>query len=1021
MMKKYSFLFLFVILAYYSKAQNVGINTTGAAPNLSAMLDIDVSALATKTGLLIPRVTLAQKTAMNPLPAIAQGLVVYQTDGVEGFYYNTSLTLVPTWNYIGATTNGWSITGNAGTSVATNFLGTTDGQPLMFKVNGIKSGYIDYLNAGSNDGNTALGFSTFLANTTGYQNAAFGWKALTANTTGFGNAAFGNSALIATTTGSSNTSIGDLSLTGNTTGTGNTAVGYKAGVTATAANANTTGTNNVFVGFQAGPSSATQLDNAIAIGKNALVGSSNTMVLGGTGVDAVNVGVGVSAPAQKLHVSGGSVLTDRAYAASTISIAANTAAFTTGALAASQIRITDNLSAVANGNLTYGAAAIEGQYLWITNADAQTLPFSSTTPTTNIPSGKTMGFVYVFGAWQPVSANPSAASGWDLLGNTGTVAGTNFVGTTDSVALVFKINGHMGGRIGLAADINTNFGNNSLASATLTGNSNSAFGNKSMLKNTTGSGNTAAGANSLQNNTTGGNNTVSGSNALSANSTGGYNTAMGTFALFGNNGSNNASFGSFSMFTNSTGYSNTAIGTNSLYTNSTGGRNTAVGDSAMYTNSSGSNNVASGFASLFTNSTGYNNTANGNVALNKNTSGYKNTAVGDSAMYSNTTGYNNAAVGERALGSNTTGFNNSAIGNSALNKNTTGQVNTAIGANALSSNTTGSINTAVGVGTLLNNTAGNFNTALGYNSLYNNTGPAAGNTGLGYNTLNANVSGTYNTASGSQALVANTTGVQNTANGYQALLANTTGGYNTAIGTLAGYNSITPANSNVSGSFNVFLGYNAGQNVATQLTNAIAIGSNATVNASNALVLGSINGVNGALATVNVGIGTSLPAERLEICGNLKVNGNIAASGTILGGQAITCSSDRRFKKNILPLSNALNDVLKLQGVTYNWRVDEFPEKGFTNASQIGFIAQDIEMIFPQMVFTDAKGYKSVDYSRLTPVLVEALKAQQKIIDTQNKNIEDLKAEVNNIQALLKYNGLSKPEMKNTPVSAEKK
>jgi len=302
MMKNYSILFLFLLLVGYSKAQNVGINTTGAAPNLSAMLDIDVSALATKTGLLIPRVTLVQKTAMNPLPAIAQGLVVYQTDGVEGFYYNISLTLVPTWNYIGATTNGWSITGNAGTSVATNFLGTTDGQPLMFKVNGLKSGYIDYLNAGSNDGNTALGFSTLLANTTGYQNAAFGWKALTANTTGFGNAAFGNSALIASTSGSSNTSIGDLSLTGNTTGTGNTAVGYKAGVTATAANANSTGTNNVFVGFQAGPSSATQLDNAIAIGKNALVGSSNTMVLGGTGVDAVNVGVGVSAPAQKLHV-----------------------------------------------------------------------------------------------------------------------------------------------------------------------------------------------------------------------------------------------------------------------------------------------------------------------------------------------------------------------------------------------------------------------------------------------------------------------------------------------------------------------------------------------------------------------------------------------------------------------------------------------------------------------------------------------------------------------------------------------
>lgn len=106
-------------------AQNIAINTTGAAANLSAMLDIT----ATNRGLLIPRITSAQKTAMNPLPAAAQGLLVYQTDGIEGFYYNISTTTTPNWVYLlpGSTGGaGWSITGNAGTVAGTNFLGTTD-------------------------------------------------------------------------------------------------------------------------------------------------------------------------------------------------------------------------------------------------------------------------------------------------------------------------------------------------------------------------------------------------------------------------------------------------------------------------------------------------------------------------------------------------------------------------------------------------------------------------------------------------------------------------------------------------------------------------------------------------------------------------------------------------------------------------------------------------------------------------------------------------------------------------------
>lgn len=114
--------------------QGTGFNTTGANPNAAALVDIDAGAGANR-GLLIPRVTSAQRTAnFNPLPAAAQGLVVYQTDGAQGFYYNTSVTTTPNWVQIGSGTS-WGLTGNSGTAAGTNFIGTTDLQGLDLRTN----------------------------------------------------------------------------------------------------------------------------------------------------------------------------------------------------------------------------------------------------------------------------------------------------------------------------------------------------------------------------------------------------------------------------------------------------------------------------------------------------------------------------------------------------------------------------------------------------------------------------------------------------------------------------------------------------------------------------------------------------------------------------------------------------------------------------------------------------------------------------------------------------------------------
>lgn len=127
----------------------------------------------------------------------------------------------------------------------------------------------------------------------------------------------------------------------------------------------------------------------------------------------------------------------------------------------------------------------------------------------------------------------------------------------------------------------------------------------------------------------------------------------------------------------------------------------------------------------------------------------------------------------------------------------------------------------------------------------------------------------------------------------------------------------------------------------------------------------------------DVGIGTIGPSQKLE------VTGPILAS-------AFNISSDIRYKKNIQLINSPLQKLNQIRGVTYNYKTDEFPKLGFTDANQIGFIAQEVEKVFPELVLTDRNGFKSVDYSKITPVLLEAIKDQQKQIDELNRKLEKL-------------------------------
>jgi len=114
---------------------------------------------------------------------------------------------------------------------------------------------------------------------------------------------------------------------------------------------------------------------------------------------------------------------------------------------------------------------------------------------------------------------------------------------------------------------------------------------------------------------------------------------------------------------------------------------------------------------------------------------------------------------------------------------------------------------------------------------------------------------------------------------------------------------------------------------------------------------------------------------------------NLTVSGTF------TNLSDFRYKGEIKPLDGALDKVLKLNGVKYNWKIQDFPEKHFNNKIQIGFIAQEVEDVYPDLVHTDSDGYKSVEYHKVAPILVEAVKEQQALIATQAQALKQLSAE----------------------------
>ena len=355
----------------------------------------------------------------------------------------------------------------------------------------------------------------------------------------------------------------------------------------------------------------------------------------------------------------------------------------------------------------------------------------------------------------------STQTSWSVTGNSGTTT-SNFIGTTDNVPLVLKVNKQWAGFTGYQDKDNTSFGYLSM-NPFGKGEANIALGVQALQYNDSGTGNVAIGRWALQWCTKDNNNVAVGTGAMSeTESPGSYNVSVGYLALSHNKEEGNTAVGAESTLTNTDGSGLTAVGFKSLRNNTTGEFNTALGYQALLSNSTGLWNVALGSGSLQNNTEGRFNTAGGNSSMHFNATGFENTAYGEEALGGNLDGSYNTAVGCRSLWSvtNTDGSGDSGYGH--------GSANTGVGYESLWGMTTGSWNVAMGAKAMHDNSNGSNNIALGGNALSLNT-TGNHNIAIGDNTLNKNINGNYNIAIGSEAGVSQDNLTNAIAIGYGAI------------------------------------------------------------------------------------------------------------------------------------------------------------------------------------------------------------------------------------------------------------
>lgn len=246
--------------------------------------------------------------------------------------------------------------------------------------------------------------------------------------------------------------------------------------------------------------------------------------------------------------------------------------------------------------------------------------------------------------------------------------------------------------------------------------------------------------------------------------------------------------------------------------------------------------------------------------------------------------------------------------------------------------------------------------------------------------------------------------------GYQS---STSGNGASAIGyqsTAGGIQSTALAGGSSGGDYS----FSAGLGSKSNGLGAVSIGQFNEANANRAIVLGSWGQANGSASgwygtdhLLVIGNGNGAYSNAMEVLKNgnvgigaepgdykLFVAGNIRAT-------EFTTTSDISLKTNINQIAGASDKIMRIKGVSFDFRTEDYPEMGLPGGTHYGVIAQDLQEILPDMVNEGSDGKLSVAYTELIPILLEAFKEQEMVISDRENRIIDLEAENAEIKARL--------------------
>lgn len=470
--------------------------------------------------------------------------------------------------------------------------------------------------------------------------------------------------------------------------------------------------------------------------------------------------------------------------------------------------------------------------------------------------------------------------------------------------------------------------------------------------------------------TTGQFNSFLGFQAGKANSTGNWNTFLGYQTGLNNTGSDNTFIGYQAGMLHQFGGGNVYLGSKAGGNALNGVQNIAIGEQSGFSTSTGFKNIFIGYMAGYSNTSGYSNIFIGNESGKSNTDGNRNMFFGNGSGFSNTSGFGNTFFGLESGYYNVNGFRNLFLGYRSGYKNVDGSDNSFLGDMAGSSNTSGNENTFVGQASGASNETGRDNTFLGSNVGRGNTN-GSGNVMVGRFT-GYNINGNNNTFIGTQSAANFNTGPfiasSNVCIGYASGTGLTNGFYNIFIGqqtgTYNGFGNVIighQAGKNNSGDYNVFIGYRAG--FSETKSNRLYI-SNSGVDSTQALIYGRFDSKEIAL-NARVGIGTTVPDKQLHVVGDARITGNIYCNDVI--------KPDFVFKPD------------------YSKRLDPL--------SVERFIARNGHLPWLTKASEERDG---INLTRMQFETVETVENLQLQIIQQQKEIENLKAELETLKKLIK-------------------